>query len=63
LPGSQRGFVRDREAATEARLQAITPAQLHEIAKRYLLPQNTIRIQVVPEKPRKSDVKVASTKL
>lgn len=63
LPGSQRGFVRDREAATEARLAAITPAQLHEIAKRYLLPQNTIRIQVVPEKLVKSDIKAAPDKL
>lgn len=55
LPGSQSGFVRDREAETEARLLAITPAQLHEIAKRNLVPQNTIRIQVLPETPVKQE--------
>lgn len=62
LPGSQSGFALDREAQTEARLQAITPAQLHEIAKRYLLPQNTIRIQVLPEKPAKPETKAALAK-
>lgn len=62
LPGSQKGFVRDREAGTEARLLAITPAQLHEIAKRYLVPQNSIRIQVVPEKPAPSDAKATAAK-
>lgn len=60
LPGAARGFALDREAQTESRLQAITPAQLHEIAKRYLLPQNTIRIQVVPEKTDKPDVQPAN---
>ena len=50
LPGSPSGFDLDREAFTEARLKAITRKQLHEIAKRYLVPQNSIRIQVVPEK-------------
>lgn len=62
LPGSNTGFRKDREAQNEARLQAITPAQLHEIAKRYLVPQNTIRIQVLPEMPAKPDTKVAPTK-
>ena len=62
LPGSNTGFRKDREAQSEARLQAITPAQLHEIAKRYLVPQNTIRIQVLPEMPAKPDTKVAPTK-
>ena len=62
MPGAARGFALDREAQTEARLQAITPAQLHEIAKRYLVPQNTIRIQVLPEMPAKPDTKVAPTK-
>jgi zinc protease len=62
LPGSNQGFRKDREAETEARLLAITPAQLHEIAKRYLLPQNSIRIQVVPEKPAPSDSKAAPAK-
>lgn len=62
LPGSRIGFRKDREAQTESRLQAITPAQLHEIAKRYLLPQNTIRIQVLPEKPASSDAKAAPPK-
>jgi zinc protease len=50
LPGSPPGFALDREATAEARLKAITPQQLHEIAKRYLVPQNSIRLQVVPEK-------------
>ena len=62
LPGSNTGFRKDREAQNEARLQAITPAQLHEIAKRYLVPQNTIRIQVLPENPAKPDTKVTPTK-
>jgi zinc protease len=62
LPGASTGFRKDREAQTEARLQAITPAQLHEIAKRYLLPQNTIRIQVLPEKQVKPDGKAAPAK-
>lgn len=62
LPGSNTGFRKDREAQNEARLQAITPAQLHEIAKRYLLPQNTIRIQVLPEKQVKPDGKAAPAK-
>jgi zinc protease len=62
LPGASTGFRKDREAQNEARLQAITPAQLHEIAKRYLLPQNTIRIQVLPEAPAKSEAKAASAK-
>lgn len=62
LPGSNTGFRKDRESQYEARLQAITPAQLHEIAKRYLVPQNTIRIQVLPEKPAKPDTKVEPAK-
>jgi predicted Zn-dependent peptidase len=62
LPGASIGFRKDREAQTEARLQAITPAQLHEIAKRYLLPQNTVRIQVLPEKQVKPDGKAAPAK-
>ncbi len=49
LPGSARGFALEREAQTEARLKAITRDELHTIAKRYLVPQNSIRIQVVPE--------------
>lgn len=49
LPGSASGFFLDREPGREARLKAITRDELHAIAKRYLLPQNTIRVQVVPE--------------
>ena len=63
LPGSNTGYQKDREAQAEARLQAITPAQLHEIAKRNLLPQNAIRIQVLPEKPVKPETKAAPAKL
>ncbi len=62
LPGSNSGTRKDREAQAEARLLAITPAQLHEIAKRYLLPQNAIRIQVLPEKAASSDSQAAPTK-
>ncbi|GIU65851.1 peptidase M16 [Candidatus Phycosocius spiralis] len=50
LPGSPSGYGLDREASTETRLKAITLKQLHEIAKRYLVPQNSIRIEVLPEK-------------
>jgi zinc protease len=48
-PGAQTGDPLELQKRVEQRVRSITPAKLRQLAARYMVPSNAIRVQVLPE--------------
>ena len=51
-PGRQIGDLLELQAGFEQRVRLVTPARLKQLAARYLIPSNAIRVQVLPTPPQ-----------
>jgi zinc protease len=60
-PGYQRGDPLVLQKAIERRVRSITPARLKALAARYMVPNNAIRVQVLPTPPAVTPVTATST--